>query len=171
MNRRDICNFFSIMALVIVSGVLSTSFYGTAYAQTAKQMVGTWQLVSSVNTVDGKTLKPFGDKPLGLAAFTVDGHFLQVLMRDDLPKIASNNRGQATGAEAQAIMKGSLGLYGTYSVKGKVLTLKFDGSTFPNWIGTTQTRDLSNYNGERMTWNVPASSLGGTNELIWQRVK
>jgi hypothetical protein len=171
MKSRNICNFFALVASAIVLIVLPGTFHGTAYAQTAKQMVGTWRLVSSVNAMNGTQVKPFGDKPLGLAAFTADGHFLQVLMRDDLPKIASNNRGQATAAEAQAIMKGSIGLYGTYSVKGNVLTLKFDGSTFPNWIGTTQTRNLSNYNSKRMTWNVPASSLGGTNELIWERVK
>lgn len=168
MNASSACRLLMLAAATVLPGVAS----GAACAQTAKQMVGTWQLVSSVNTSpSGAKIEPFGHTPVGLAAFTADGHFLQVLLRGDLPKVASNNRGQETPDEAQAIAKGSIGLFGTYSVQGKVLTLKFDGSTFPNWIGTQQVRDLSGFNGNEMTWNVPASSLGGQNELVWKRVK
>ena len=49
---------------------------GTAMAQTAKDMVGTWSNVSNVNVrQDGSRVDIFGPKGTGLAIFDANGRF------------------------------------------------------------------------------------------------
>lgn len=102
--------------------------------------------------------------------FSADGHFMIIILRNDLPKIAANNRLQATTDESVAISRGSNSLYGTYSVADKVLHLKIDQSTFPNWSGTESARNILTLNQDEMKWNVPAS-MGGQSEVTWKRMK
>ena len=54
--------------------------------------------------------------------------------RADLPKHSSNNAMNATTEEAQAIVKGMISYYGTYTVDeaSKLLTLRIESSSFAN---------------------------------------
>ena len=54
--------------------------------------------------------------------------------------------------------------------KDKSFTLKVEGSSFPNWNGTTQKRPFS-ISGDELKWNTPAASAGGSNDLVWKRIK
>src|SRR5258707_15230712 len=108
---------------------------GAALAQPAKtlreQIVGTWDFViAEITTTDGRNTLPFGDKPKGMLIFTADGHFSQVHVSGDLPRIASNNRLSGSPEDNRAIVHGSLALFGTYSVDEakKRLTFKIEGS-------------------------------------------
>jgi len=106
-----------ILAATFVLGLVTS----VAAAQPAKtlrdQLVGTWSFViAEITTADGKKTLPFGDKPKGMLIFTADGHFSQVHVAGDLPKIASNNRLAGTDADNKAIVHGSLSLFGTYAV-------------------------------------------------------
>ena len=78
-----------MLATTLLLGVCAS----TAVAQPAKtlreQLVGTWNFViAEITTADGKKTLPFGDKPKGMIIFTADGHFSQVHVAGDLPKIA-----------------------------------------------------------------------------------
>ena len=122
---------------------LGTTASGTA-AQTAKDMVGTWNLVSDVNTsADGRKVEPFGPSPRGIAIFDSDGHFAIVVSRPDLPKFASNNRMQGTPEENKAIVQGSIGFFGTYAVADGAVIQHVEGGTWPSWIGTDQKRTIT----------------------------
>lgn len=96
--------------------------------------------------------------------------FSIVVARADLPKFASGNRVQGTPEENKAVVHGSLGYFGTYSVADKAITLKIEAGTFPNWTGTEQKRPLT-ITGDEMKWTVAAGSGGGTVELVWKRIK
>ena len=50
MNRRNIFSLSAITGLGLASTAILGMLSGAAYAQTAKDLVGTWQYVSSVNT-------------------------------------------------------------------------------------------------------------------------
>ena len=86
MNRRTTLAL-SAMTVMIVAAP------GVASGQSAKDLVGTWTLVST-DTVrsDGSRIPTFGDTPKGLIVFTSDGHFIYLYSRGDLPKFVSNNR-------------------------------------------------------------------------------
>lgn len=147
---------------------LGTTASNTA-AQTAKDLVGTWNLVSDVNTsADGRKVEPFGPTPKGLAIFDSDGRFAIVVSRPDLLKFASNNRMQGTPEENKAIVQGSIGFFGTYSVADGVVVQHVEGGTWPSWIGTDQT--ITSFASDEQTWTTVAS-FGGTSELRWRRVK
>ena len=78
------------------------------------QIVGTWNfVVAEVKSPDGKISYHFGEKPKGILVFTPDGHFTQIHVAGDVPKIASNNRLTGTPKEYGAIMRRSLSVFGT----------------------------------------------------------
>jgi hypothetical protein len=139
----------------------------------AKQIQGTWILVSIYNEQDGKKIEPFGDKPRGSMILTPDGHFSMFFLRASLPKFASNNRMTGTAEENQAVVQGSHAFYGTYAVvseKEHTGIMHVEGSTFPNWDGEDQKR-VWTIKGDELSVTNPTASAGGTAYVIWKRAK
>jgi Lipocalin-like domain len=135
-----------LMQAAAVALVLATPGEG-ALAQEPKslkdQLVGTWTfVVAEVTAPDGKKSFPFGETPKGILIFAPDGHFAQIHVASDAPKIASNNRLTGTPEEYATIMRRSISVFGTYTVDEdkKTVTYKIVSSTFPNWEGISQTR-------------------------------
>ena len=94
--------------LIGIVGALALS--APAYAQSAKDVVGTWDYVSADTvTPDGKRSPAFGAKPKGIVVFEANGHYALIVTRSNLPKFASNNRLQGTPEENKAIVLGSIG--------------------------------------------------------------
>lgn len=143
----------------------------TAMAQTAKDLVGTWKNTKNVSTsADGKTTQVFGPKGSGLAIFTADGHFVIVNINPETPKFAAKMRDKGTADENKAAVAGGIGLFGTYKVANKQISMKVDGSTYPNWTGTDQKRDVLKLTADEFTWGL-TTSIGGKGEVTWTRVK
>jgi hypothetical protein len=166
MNRRTA---LALTTMAFSGGALSA---GGAFAQTAKDIVGTWKQVTNINIApDGRRSEPFGPNPNSILTFDANGRFVSVGTRPDLPKFASNNRMQGTAEENKAIVQGSIAYFGTYSVVDKVIIQKVEGSTWPNWTGTDQKRPIVSLVGDDMKVTVPAASLGGTGEITYKRVK
>ena len=135
---------------------------GGASAQTAKDLVGAWTIVSMTVEGDGKKSEPFGPNPIGTQIYDSSGRFASMVMRSDLPKVASSNRATSTPEESQKIAHGSIAYYGTYRVNEaeKSLTMQVEGATFPNWIGTSAKR-LYAISGDTLTVTNPTPSGGG----------
>jgi len=86
-------------------------------AQTAKDVVGTWTLVSvEAAGADGSKSQPYGANPVGIIIFDASGHYSNLTSRGGLPKFASNNRTQGRPEENRAIVQGSIAHFGKYSV-------------------------------------------------------
>src|ERR1700724_1442570 len=157
MNRRNVLSLSAITALGL------TLSAGNVAAQSAKDLVGSWTVVS----VDA-----YGPNPKGSLIFEANGRFSLQLMRSDLPKYASNNRTQGTPAEYKATVEGSIAYFGTYSVSGTDLNLHIEGSTFPNWIGMDQKRINLSVSGDELKYTQPNPSGGGPPApLVWKRAK
>jgi len=153
MNRRSILSLSAITALGFAL------YSSSAVAQSAKDLVGTWTIVSA---------EAFGPNPKGILTFDANGH----LMRSDLPKYASNNRAQGTSEEYKAIGAGSISYFGTYSVSGSDLILRVEHSSFPNWTGTEQKRTNLTLTGDELKYTNTAPSVGGpVAVLVWKRAK
>ena len=145
---------------------------GDAFAQTAKDLAGTWTLVSNVTEQSGNKTDTFGPNPKGILTVDANGRYVIAFARADLPKVASNNRTTATPEENKAIVGGSLTHFGTLSVNAadKTFTFKIETSTFPNWDGTEQKRPFT-VTGDELTYTVPAAPGGGTATVVWKRAK
>jgi hypothetical protein len=168
MNRRTTLTL-STMALLCLGAALPT---GPAVAQTAKELVGTWSIVSNVNVrPDGSKVDLFGPNPKAMVMFDGNGHFVIDQVNPDIPKFKSNNRAQGTPEENKAVVQGSLSYHGTYSVADKILTFKIEGSSFPNWLGTDQKRTITSFTGDELKWTNPGASVGGSAETAWKRLK
>ncbi|MFL5068259.1 MAG: lipocalin-like domain-containing protein [Xanthobacteraceae bacterium] len=89
-----------------------------AVAEPAKslkdRLVGTWTfVVAEVTAPDGKKSFPFGETPKGILILAPDGHFAQIHVASDVPKIASNNRLTGTAEEYATIMRRSISVCST----------------------------------------------------------
>lgn len=138
------------------------------------KVLGTWRMVSAQIDPEGKNLPAYGARPNGMLTFTPDMHFIEVLTDADIPRFASNVRGEGTDAENRAAIAGSIGFFGTYTVdeNGEFSGNRVEGCTFPNWVGSVRTRkDLRLVvEGDVMTENFQRPD-GTRIAIIWQRVR
>ena len=164
----------------IAAGLLALSLSAAAaVAQPAKslkdQIVGTWNfVVAEVTAPDGKKSFPFGETPKGILIFTADGRFAQIHVASDAPKIASNNRMTGTPEEYAAIMRRSLSVFGTWTVDEAKRTVTYNivSSTFPNWEGEAQTRNIDKLTDDEFVNTNPNVAGGrGSASNLYKRVK
>lgn len=145
-----------------------------ANAAPPNKVLGTWRMVSARIDPEGKNLPAYGARPNGLLTFTPDMHFIEVLTDADIPRFASNVRGEGTDAENRAAMAGSIGFFGTYTVDetGEFSGNKVEGCTFPNWVGSVRTRKELRLvvDGDVMTENFERPD-GTRIAITWQRVR
>jgi hypothetical protein len=165
-----------LIVTVLSGGMLSGASDVWAQEKTgtlAQQVQGSWILVSLYVEQDGKKIEPFGSKPRGSMILTPDGRCSIILMRESLPKFASNNRMKGTTEENQAIVQGSLAHYGSYAVvseKEHTVNMRVEGSTFPNWDGQDQKR-VWIVKGDELSVTNPTASVGGVAYVIWKRAR
>ena len=164
-----------IAATVSVLIMGGASDMGDAIAQEKslkERLVGTWIYVSSTSTrADGsKTENP---NLKGIVIYTSDGHFAFVSVRADLPKLANPDRTRATAEEALAVVAGSIAYYGTYSINeaDKVLTVKVEGGTYANLLGTDQKRIITSLTADELKFTNPRTPAGVTLEFVWKRAE
>jgi hypothetical protein len=157
------------LGLLLLGMVLSA---GAVFAQTTKDLAGTWTLVSNVTEQGGNKTDTYGPNPQGILTVDANGRYVLAVARAGLPKVASNNRTTATPEENKAIVQGSVTHFGTLSVNAadKIIAFKIETATFPNWDGTEQQRPFTLI-GDELTYTVPAQSGGGTGTVVWKRAK
>ena len=141
-------------------------------AQTAKDLIGAWLTVSVAVDQGDKKLEPFGPNAKGTQIYDASGRFATIVMRSDLPKVASNNMQSSTAEESLIIAHGSLAYYGTYTVNDadKTVTVKIEGASFPNFAGTTQTRRFE-ISGDQLTISNPTPAVGSAAKVVLKRAK
>ena len=158
-----------IAAGVTLAGLLSVP--GVALGQPLKeQIVGAWQQVSIYNEDGGVKNQVYGDKPVGLTVFDRSGYYISYLSKSDLPKFAGKNRQKGTDVEYRAIMQGMIAGFGTYTVDGDTVSIKWVASSYPNRVDTTEKRTYK-IAGDELTAVNPMASSGGTSHSEFVRVK
>ena len=144
---------------------LSARHAGESAAQTVQSVAGTYSIV---------TVRAFGDNPRGQLTLGVDGRYSILIARTKLDKIASGARDTATAEENKMVTSGTIAHFGKYTIDdgGKTITFHIETSTFPNWDGTTQKRELK-VSGDTLAYVVPAAPIAGSqpSELVWRRLK
>ena len=155
---------------------LAISFALPTFAQQAKDLVGTWTLVSLTLEKDGQKTDMYGPNPQGQRTVDPTGRFSEIITRSDLPKFASNNRQAGTPEENKAVVQGSLAFFGTSSVSetDKTYTQHVESCTFPNWNGSERKYSFDISGDERTVTVISAPSTGtgtGTAHAVWRRAK
>jgi hypothetical protein len=172
MYRRGILK----LCLVVPLSLPFFSGYAIAQQKTLKQqLIGTWDFVRTEATqADDQKILPFGANPTGVNIFTQDGHFVQIQIADGIPKFVSNSRVTGTPDENKAVVQGTLALFGTYTVDEakKMIVYKVESSTFPNWIGLVQERQIDSITADQLIHSNAGGSIAGAKTVnIWKRAK
>jgi hypothetical protein len=160
-------------ALTFSAAALSASDSFAQGGSLKQQLVGTWTMVSNVNTHPDRTrYEALGPNPRGVFVLDANGNFALTILGEARRKFASNNRLNGTPDEYKASVQGSIAYFGTYTVDESDHTLNFhiERCTFPNWDGTEQKR-LVTVTGDEMKYTNTAASGGGKAELVWKRTK
>lgn len=157
-------------SLLLLSFCLSAT---GAFGQTAKELVGSWTLISVTVNRDGEKVEPFGPNPKGTMTFDSGGRFSIIVTRSDLPKFSSNNREMGTSEENKAIAQGSIAYFGTYNVNegDRMFVVHVEGSTYPNFVGTDQKRIFAIAGDELKYTNSNRSAGAGVALVVWKRAK
>lgn len=149
----------------LIVGAVLTSLLSVpcqALSQSLKeQIVGTWRVVSIYNEQDGVKQNLYGDKPVGLTMFDRSGNVIQYLSKPDVPNFAVSNRLKGTDQEYRTVVQSIIAGFGTYTVDGDTVTIKWVASSYPNRAGTTEKR-THNISGDEMTIINPTAASGGT---------
>jgi len=161
--------YLSFLSIVGIAMWLPTA---KALAQAAPTVVGSWSLVSLTVQRSGNDQEVLGPHPQGQLILGSDGRYVLMVIRADLPKLASGNQLSATADESKAIAEGGVAHFGTYAVdkEGRAIVFHIRKSTFPNWDGDVQTRPFTIV-GDRLTYITPGTFGYGVATVIWQRAK
>jgi hypothetical protein len=153
---------------MLTAAFIAFSSITAAQAQTAKDLVGAWRLVSNIGIMaDGtKNLNP---TLKGMAMFDADGNFILLNARSDLPKFQSNSRLTGTAEENKAVVGGSLSYWGTFTVENNVINLKVEGGSWAAWHGTVQKRTILSLTADELRYTV-RGSVGGSNVNVLKRI-
>ena len=144
---------------------------GISLGQSLKeQIVGTWRTTAIYNEIGGVKKHLYGEKPVGLTVFDRSGNVISYLQKPELPRIAAKNRLKGTDAEYRGIVQGMISGFGTYSVDGDTVTIKWVASSYPNRAGTTEKRTYK-VAGDEMSSSNPAAASGGVSHTTHTRVK
>jgi hypothetical protein len=145
---------------------------GSALAQSAKDLVGTWTLASAKTDMGGNITDTFGANAKGMLTLDAAGRYVLMILGPNLPKFASNNRLSGTADEYKAVVSGSIAHFGSYVVNeaDKTLVFRIESATFPNWDKTEQKRAM-NLTGDDLSYKVATASGGGSAMVTWKRAK
>jgi Lipocalin-like domain len=116
-------------------------------------------------TVEGKTVLPFGDTPIGRLTYDAAGRTTAQVMRPgrNSSVVDPSAVGRSSEDELRAIAEGYVGYFGTFTATENSVTHHIEACTLPAWTGTDQRRQFE-FAGNRLTLRF------GPNKLVWERL-
>jgi hypothetical protein len=162
-----------VTLLALAALTLGFVLPGPTLAQTAKDLAGTWVLISSIVEQGDNKFDNFGPNAKGVLMFDRNGRYVITFIAANLPKFASNDRTAGTADENAAIVRGAATHFGTYNVneEDRSFTFRVEKSTFPNWDNTDQKRTIVSLTADELTYTAKVSSRGGIPTTTWKRVR
>jgi hypothetical protein len=133
-------------------------------------LAGVWILVAAdLIHPDGTRGRDYGEHPRGQMIVDASGHYSAQIYDGDRPRFAAGQKSRGTADELRAAVMGASAHYGTLSIEGDKLVYRIEGSSYPNWEGTTQTRQFE-LKGDELSYRVPARANGDVPVTVWRRL-
>lgn len=155
-----------VLALALASG---------SPAQSSRDLVGTWKLVSGTAHTGSseKGTDLYGRNPTGFVTYAPDGRMSLIISSDGRKPLSLADRVAAPRDERAEAFSSCLAYAGRYSLTGGKLIHHIEASSFQNWVNTDQIRMVM-LAGDRATFRTPPILFNGqqqTVELVWERMK
>lgn len=128
-----------------------------------KLLTGLWDYQAAFVTLsDGTVTNNFGPTPKGRFVIMKNGTFIHFVTNPALAPVSSGILQVLTDDEAQALAKGSLSHFGTWTAQPAdgTFTLTIDKSSFPNFDGIEQLRIIQQLDETTLTYINTAVSNG-----------
>jgi ribonuclease BN (tRNA processing enzyme) len=126
-------------------------------------LIGTWKFVSlEARSSKGEVIYPYGENLYGILTYNPDGRMYFLGMRPGRPKFASGDPFSGTPEEIKDAFLGFDAYCGTYDIDSQngIVTHHIEGSKFPNWEGTDQTRYFE-LSADELILTAPPMTLRG----------
>lgn len=139
-------------------------------------LIGTWIYVSAYTEFpDGTKINQFSDHPKGIFIVQDNGRYSHIVMNDSLPKVKSGLLKETAPDEREALAEGVLAHFGVWDANEKegTFTVKIQNSSFPNFDGLSQTRQIIALDKNRLQYinTVTTSGAGAKVVAILERAK
>jgi Lipocalin-like domain len=159
MNRRDV--FPGII------GVAAQALGQDPEASVRKRLIGAWKLLTIEVSVNGNTLHPYGEHPLGRLTYDEAGRTSAHVMKPGRKSsvIDPGAVSRASDEELRQIADGYVGYFGTFTIdeENKTLIHHVEACTLPAWVGTDQMRQYE-FVGTHLVLR------SGPGKLTWERL-
>jgi hypothetical protein len=148
---------------------------GARDAQTPPQVFplqGTWTLVAADKRLpDGTTTRDYGEHPKGRLVVDAEGRYSLQIFKSERQRFASESKADGSADEFKSAVMGSSTHYGTLTIdeRAGLLVFAIEGSSFPNWEGTTQKRRYT-LEGNALRYEVPPRPDGSIPVSEWRRM-
>lgn len=165
----------SIITVLIVGVALLPGSALSQQKSLKAELIGTWTLVSwdTVNADGSKAPPPFeGTNLKGVLMFDGGGRFSFQAMTER-PKFKISDRMKATAEENNAVLRGLLSYFGTYTVNDTDRSLNFlvERSSFPNQVGAEQKRVITVLTADELKFTNFGRLAGGQNYFAFKRAQ
>ena len=134
---------------------------------------GTWTLVAADKVLpDGETARDYGEQPKGRLVIDAQGRYSLQIFKSERSRFASDSKADGSVDEFRSAVMGSSTHYGTVTIdeQAQVLVFAIEGSSFPNWEGTTQRRQYQ-LDGNALRYKVPPRADGSIPISVWRRLE
>jgi hypothetical protein len=120
-------------------------------------IVGFWKMASFTSKVveTGETRLNFGEHPGGYTAFSRNGNFVHLVVKDSRKAPAGAD---LTDAERAELFKTMAAFSGTYKVEGNKIIFHYEASWLQSRTGTNETRTFEISGGKLMVSSAPIKS-------------
>jgi hypothetical protein len=155
--------------------LLLTGFASVALAQGGETIVGTWKLVSPLETTaEGAIVQnPFGLHPTGFLTYTEDGRVMAIITYDGRKSLSVNDRTAAPAEEPAEAFATAFAYAGRYTFTGAKVTHQVEASTAQNWVNTDLVRVVKLEGNRQVLSTASGVTMGGvkirSTELVWER--
>jgi|SRR5882724_5912808 len=135
---------------------------------------GIWQLVSLTGKVPQteQEIAPYGQKPDGYLIYTSAGFVMVQISRCSADRELLPISRKPSADEFAAAFMSSVSYSGRYTEADNQVTHYVEISTIPNWVGTTQVRQVE-INGDLLVLTTPAMHRPDVDDMpysiVWKR--
>lgn len=163
--------FMSILALLL----FAASAGSKTEAEIRDQLVGTWKLVSTEQTLQDGTTRPYpkyGAHGQGFLMYQRDGYMCADLVNPDRPKWVDPAR--TTAEEKAAAADGSFAYCGRYEIDSKRSEIVHlpDVATDPGWVGSRQVRPFKIEGNQLILSGVEKQDPAVAHwKIVWEKVR